>query len=98
MMRPSRSSRSRHQGRGTGRSTSVFLKGARRDKINIVYYDVRQAEQVSSADRRQADQKMVELNGIACRRTSGFVKGHKYDVLATRHRRQGKVYAKATMT
>jgi hypothetical protein len=45
------------------------------------------------------DQKMVELNGIALSTDLGFVKGHKYDVLATRIvGGKEKVYAKTTMT
>jgi hypothetical protein len=42
---------------------------------------------------------MVELNGIALSSDLGFVKGHKYDVLATRLiGGKEKVYARATMT
>ena len=81
---------------------AVFLKeAAGADKINIVYYDVSaKREQVNFSEVAvKADQKMVELNGIALSSDLGFVKGHKYDVLATRIvGGKEKVYAKATMT
>jgi hypothetical protein len=82
---------------------AVFLKeAAGASKINIVYYDVsaKPREQVNFSEVDvKPDQKMVELNGIALSSDLGFVKGHKYDVLATRIiGGKEKVYAKATMT
>jgi len=45
------------------------------------------------------DQKIVQLNGVAISKDLGFVKGHKYDVLATRLiGGKEKVYAKTTVT
>jgi len=80
----------------------VFLKEpAGANKINIVYYDLsHKHEQVNFSEIDvKPDQKMVELNGIALSSDLGFVKGHKYDVLATRLiGGKEKVYAKATMT
>jgi hypothetical protein len=81
---------------------AVFLKepaGAK--KINIVYYDLSaKHEQVNFSEVDVTpDQKQVQLNGIALSSDLGFVKGHKYDVLATRLiGGKEKVYAKATMT
>ena len=81
---------------------AVFLKeAAGAKKINIVYYDLSaKHEQVNFSEIDVTpDQKMVELNGIALSSDLGFVKGHKYDVLATRIvAGKEKVYAKATMT
>jgi hypothetical protein len=81
---------------------AVFLKeAAGANKINIVYYDLSaKHEQVNFSEVDvKPDQKMVELNGIALSTDLGFVKGHKYDVLATRLiGGKEKVYAKATMT
>lgn len=81
---------------------SVFLKeAAGANKINIVYYDLSaKHEQVNFSEVDvKPDQKMVQLNGIALSSDLGFVKGHKYDVLATRLiGGKEKVYAKATMT
>jgi hypothetical protein len=81
---------------------AVFLKeAAGANKINIVYYDLSaKHEQVNFSEIDvKPDQKMVELNGIALSSDLGFVKGHKYDVLATRIvGGKEKVYAKATMT
>jgi hypothetical protein len=81
---------------------AVFLKEpAGANKINIVYYDLSaKHEQVNFSEIDvKPDQKMVELNGIAFSSDLGFVKGHKYDVLATRIvGGKEKVYAKATMT
>jgi hypothetical protein len=81
---------------------AVFLKeAAGANKINIVYYDLSaKHEQVNFSEIDvKPDQKMVELNGIALSTDLGFVKGHKYDVLATRLiGGKEKVYAKATMT
>jgi hypothetical protein len=82
---------------------TVFLKEpAGAEKINIVYYDVsaKPREQVnfSEVDVRP-DQKMVQLNGIALSKDLGFVKGHKFDVLATRLiGGKEKVYAKTQLT
>jgi hypothetical protein len=92
---------------GTGGSwtvnLAVFLKeAAGANKINIVYYDVsaKPREQVNFSEVDvKPDQKMTELNGIALSSDLGFVKGHKYEVLATRIvGGKEKVYAKATMT
>ena len=81
----------------------VFLKeppGA--DKINIVYYDVsaKKREQVNFSEVAvKPDQKIVQVNGVAISKDLGFVKGHKYDVLATRIiGGKEKVYAKASVT
>jgi hypothetical protein len=81
----------------------VFLKEAPgADKINIVYYDIsaKPREQVNYSEVGvKPDQKIVQLNGIAISKDLGFVKGHKYDVLATRLiGGKEKVYAKTTMT
>jgi hypothetical protein len=81
---------------------AVFLKeAAGANKINIVYYDLsHNHEQVNFSEVDvKPDQKMVELNGISLSSDLGFVKGHKYDVLATRIiGGKEKVYAKATIT
>ena len=81
---------------------AVFLKeAAGATKINIVYYDVSaKREQVNFSEVAVTpDQKMVELNGIALSTDLGFVKGHKYEILATRLiGGKEKVYAKTTMT
>ena len=81
----------------------VFLKeAAGADKINIVYYDVsgKKREQVNYSEVAvKPEQKIVQLNGIAISPDLGFVKGHKYDVLATRLiGGKEKVYAKAVVT
>ena len=87
---------------GWGINLAVFLKeAAGADKINIVYYDVSgKREQVNFSEVAVTpDQKMVELNGIALSTDLGFVKGHKYEILATRLiGGKEKVYAKTTMT
>jgi len=87
---------------GWGINLAVFLKeAAGADKINIVYYDVSaKREQVNFSEVAVTpDQKMVELNGIALSTDLGFVKGHTYEVLATRLiGGKEKVYAKTTMT
>ena len=45
------------------------------------------------------DQKIVQLNGQAISSDMGFVKGHKYEVRATRVvGGKEKVYAKTTIT
>jgi hypothetical protein len=81
---------------------AVFLKeAAGANKINIVYYDLsHKREQVNFSEVDvKPDQKMVQLNGIALSSDLGFVKGHKYDILATRLiGGKEKVYAKATIT
>ena len=81
---------------------AVFLKeAAGADKINIVYYDVSgKREQVNFSEVAVTPaQKMVELNGIALSTDLGFVKGHKYEILATRlNGGKEEVYAKTTMT
>jgi len=81
----------------------VFLKEAPgADKINIVYYDIsaKPREQVNFNEVSvKPDQKIVQLNGISISKDLGFVKGHKYDVLATRLiGGKEKVYAKTTLT
>ena len=81
----------------------VFLKEAPgADKINIVYYDLsgKKREQVNYSEVSvKPDQKIVQLNGVAISKDLGFVKGHKYDVLATRLiGGKEKAYAKATIT
>src|SRR5882672_8768728 len=81
---------------------TVFLKEpAGADKINIVYYDVtKKREQVNFSEVDvKPDQKMVQLNGISISHDLGFVKGHKYEVLATRLiGGKEKVYAKTQLT
>lgn len=83
-------------------SVAMFLKeAAGANKINIVYYDESaKHEQVNFSEIDvQPSQKIVLLNGIALSSGVGFVKGHKYEVLATRLiGGKEKVYAKGTMT
>jgi hypothetical protein len=83
-------------------SLAMFLKeAAGADKINIVYYDdSAKHEQVNFTEIEvQPSQKVVLLNGIALSSGVGFVKGHKYEVLATRLiGGKEKVYAKGMMT
>lgn len=81
----------------------VFLgSGAGADKINIVYYDMakKPPEQVNFNEIGvKPDQKIVQVNGITISKDMGFVKGHKYEVLATRIiGGKEKVYAKGTIT
>jgi hypothetical protein len=81
----------------------VFLKEAPgANSINIVYYDVsgKKREQINYSEVAvKPDQKIVQLNGIAISPDLGFVKGHKYDVLATRLiGGKEKVYAKTVVT
>ncbi|HEY5088821.1 MAG TPA: hypothetical protein VIK30_02570 [Polyangia bacterium] len=81
----------------------VFLgAGAGTQKINIVYYDMskKPPEQVSFTEVGvKADQKIVQLNGQAISKEMGFVKGHKYEIRATRLvGGKEKVYAKTTIT
>jgi hypothetical protein len=71
------------------------------DKINIVYYDLsKKHEQVDFAEVGvKPDQKIVQLNGQAVSKEKGFVKGHKYEVRATRLiGGKEKVFAKTTIT
>ncbi|MES1171928.1 MAG: hypothetical protein ABUL77_01715 [Bacteroidota bacterium] len=81
----------------------VFLKEpAGATSINIVYYDVsvRPRDQVNFSEVSvQASQKIVQVNGVAISKDLGFVKGHKYEVLATRLiGGKEKVYAKGVVT
>ena len=81
----------------------VFLKEpAGATNINIVYYDVsvKPRDQVNFSEVKvQASQKIVQVNGIAVSKDLGFVKGHKYEVLATRViAGKEKVYAKGVVT
>jgi hypothetical protein len=81
----------------------VFLgSGAGADKINIVYYDTskKPPEQVNFNEIGvKPDQKIVQINGIALSKDMGFVKGHKYEVRATRIiGGKEKVYAKTSIT
>jgi len=81
----------------------VFLKEAPgANSVNIVYYDIsaKPREQVNYSEVSvKPDQKIIQLNGVAVSKDLGFVKGHKYDVLATRIiGGKEKVYAKTTVT
>lgn len=81
----------------------VFLKEAPgATTINIVYYDmsVRPAEQVNFSEVQvQATQKIVQVNNVSISKDLGFVKGHKYEVRATRViGGKEKVYAKGVVT
>lgn len=80
----------------------VFLNAAPgADKINIVYYDLsKKNEQVDFTEVGvKPDQKIILLNGQLLSKEKGFVKGHRYDVRATRLiGGKEKVYAKATIT
>jgi hypothetical protein len=81
----------------------VFLgSGPGADKIDIVYYDLakRPPEQVNFNEIGvKPDQKIVQINGIALSKDMGFVKGHRYEVRATRLiGGKEKVYAKTTIT
>ncbi|HET6146264.1 MAG TPA: hypothetical protein VFH68_01935 [Polyangia bacterium] len=80
----------------------VFLKEAPgAEKVNIVYYDIsaKPREQVNYSEVGvKPDQKIIQLNGVAISKDLGFVKGHKYDVLATRLiGGKEKVYARTTV-
>ncbi len=69
--------------------------------INIVYYDLsKQKEQVSFTEVGvKPDQKIVQLNDQTVSKDLGFVKGHKYEVRATRLvGGKEKVYAKTVIT
>jgi hypothetical protein len=80
----------------------VFLNAAPgANAINIVYYDVsKKNEQVDFAEIPvKPDQKIILLNGQAVSKEKGFVKGHKYDIRATRLiGGKEKVYARTTIT
>jgi hypothetical protein len=80
----------------------VFLKEApQATTITIVYYDLSaKREQINFSEVGvKPDQKIIQLNGVAISKDLGFVKGHKYDVLATRViGGKEKVYAKTTLT
>ena len=80
----------------------VFLNAAPgANAINIVYYDLsKRNEQVDFAEVPvKPDQKIIQLNGQAISKEMGFVKGHRYDVLATRIiGGKEKVYARTTIT
>jgi hypothetical protein len=81
----------------------VFLKEAPgATTINIVYYDisVKPRDQVNFSEVKvQTTQKIVQVNGVSISKDLGFVKGHKYDILATRIiGGKEKVYAKGTVT
>lgn len=81
----------------------VFLKEAPgATSINIVYYDVsvKPRDQVNFSEVAvQASQKIVQVNGVSVSKDLGFVKGHKYEVLATRLiGGKEKVYAKGIVT
>ncbi len=81
----------------------VFLgSAAGADKINIVYYDLskKPPEQVNFNEIGvKPDQKIVQINGINLSKDMGFVKGHRYDVRATRIiGGKEKVYAKTSIT
>ena len=81
----------------------VFLKEpAGATSINIVYYDVsvKPRDQVNFSEVQvQASQRIVQVNGVAVSKDLGFVKGHKYEVLATRIiNHKEKVYAKGVVT
>jgi hypothetical protein len=81
----------------------VFLKEAPgANTVNIVYYDIsaKPREQVNYSEVGvKPDQKIIQLNGVAVSKDLGFVKGHKYDVLATRIiGGKEKVYAKTTVS
>lgn len=81
----------------------VFLKEpAGATSINIVYYDisVKPRDQVNFSEVQvQSTQKILQVNGVSVSKDLGFVKGHTYDVLATRLiGGKEKVYAKGTVT
>ena len=80
----------------------VFLNAAPgANAINIVYYDLsKKNEQVDFAEVPvKPDQKIILLNGQTVSKEKGFVKGHTYDIRATRVvGGKEKVLAKATIT
>ena len=81
----------------------IFLGGGSGgNKINVVYYDVSKhpPDQVNFTEVSvKPDQKIVQLNDQAISSDMGFVKGHKYEVRATRVvGGKEKVYAKTTIT
>jgi hypothetical protein len=83
-------------------SFMVFLNASPgASTINIVYYDLsKQKEQVSFTEVGvKPDQKIVQLNDQTISKDLGFVKGHKYEVRATRLiGGKEKVYAKTVIT
>jgi hypothetical protein len=101
----------RKQGKSTLKSDNgawtlnlmVFLKEpAGAPSLNIVYYDVsvKPRDQVNFSEVQvQPTQMIVQVNGVAISKDLGFVKGHKYEVLATRliHGKE-KVYARGAVT
>jgi hypothetical protein len=101
----------RKQGKSTLKSDNgawtlnlmVFLKEpAGAASLNIVYYDVsvKPRDQVNFSEVQvQPTQIIVQINGVAISKDLGFVKGHKYEVLATRliHGKE-KVYARGAVT
>ena len=80
----------------------VFLNAAPgANAINIVYYDLsKKNEQVYFAEVPvKPDQKIILLNNQTVSKEKGFVKGHNYDIRATRVvGGKEKVLAKATIT
>ena len=81
----------------------VFLNAAAgANKINIVYYDVSKhpPDQVNFTEVGvKPDQKIIQLNDQAISKDMGFVKGHKYEIRATRLvGGKEKVYAKTAIT
>ena len=80
----------------------VFLKEAPgATSVNIVYYNVTgKREQINFGEVQVlSTQKIVQVNGVAISKELGFVKGHKYEILATRLiGGKEKVYAKGTVT
>lgn len=80
----------------------VFLKEpAGATTINIVYYDisVKPHDQVNFAEVQvQPSQKIVQVNNVSISKDLGFVKGHRYEVRATRLLGgKEKVYAKGVV-
>jgi hypothetical protein len=80
----------------------IFLNAAPgANAINIVYYDLsKKNEQVYFTEVGvKPEQKIILLNGQALLKEQGFVKGHKYDVRATRLiGGKEKIYARTTIT
>ena len=80
----------------------IFLKEpAGGDKVNVVYWDVtKKREQIDYTEVAvKAEQKIVQLNGVALAKERGFVKGHRYDIVVTRIiGGKEKVYAKTTIS
>ena len=81
----------------------VFLGSGSRRRQNqhrLLRHGEEAAEQVNFNEIGvEPDQKIVQLNGISISKDMGFVKGHKYEVRATRLiGGKEKVYAKTTIT